>query len=298
MCRISTTEAFIKKAKEIHGDIYDYTLSQYKHKSIKVKIICNIHGIFEQTPDHHLMGCNCQKCSSLIKKSNIKKTSESFSNECNIKFNNKFDYSKFIYDGASKKGIIYCPIHGYFKQTPSMHLKSKYGCPKCSKLITNKKLKGNKNIFTKDAKILHNNFYKYDKFDYINFHTKGSITCPIHGDFEQSPAKHLAHRGCPICSNKKRKNECALYIFYDNISNLYKIGISKNYKNRLGHIKIVNKNIIVIYIKENFGQNEFKIQSKYSKYRKKHPITHGGYTEWFDFYDLDIDDVVKYINSI
>jgi len=298
MGKKSTTDKFIEKANIVHKNKYDYSLVNYISKSINVKIICKIHGIFEQTPDHHLCGCNCQKCSILIKKSNTKKTSKSFSEECSIKFNNKYDYSKFIYKCANKKSIICCPIHGEFTQTPSTHLKSKYGCPFCSKLIVHEKLKNTKYEFIEKANILHNNFYKYDSFNYINFHTKGTITCPKHGDFEQSPAKHLDYRGCPMCSNKKNKNECCLYIFHDNMLNLYKIGISKNYKNRLTHIKIVNKNINVIYIKENFGQNEFKIHRKYRKYRKNHPIMHGGYTEWFDFYDLNIDDVIKYINSI
>lgn len=50
-----TTEEFIKKAKEIHGDLYNYEKTDYKHSLEKVKIICNIqgHGIFEQKPSDH-----------------------------------------------------------------------------------------------------------------------------------------------------------------------------------------------------------------------------------------------------
>jgi hypothetical protein len=50
---------------------------------------------------------------------------------------------------------------------------------------------------------MHNNYYNYSKVNYINSFTKVLITCPIHGDFEQTPSSHLSGRGCPKC---KRSN--------------------------------------------------------------------------------------------
>ena len=41
--------------------------------------------------------------------------------------------------------------------------------------------------------------YNYDKFVYVNAHTKSIITCPIHGDFEQTPSNHLQGKGCKEC---------------------------------------------------------------------------------------------------
>ena len=43
-----TTEEFIKRAKEIHGDKYDYGLVNYINNDTKIKITCPIHGTFEQ----------------------------------------------------------------------------------------------------------------------------------------------------------------------------------------------------------------------------------------------------------
>lgn len=59
-----TTEQFIEKAKEIHGDKYDYSLADYIRTNIKLKIICPKHGIFEQTPKAHLNNEGCPKCKS------------------------------------------------------------------------------------------------------------------------------------------------------------------------------------------------------------------------------------------
>jgi hypothetical protein len=60
----SNTEEFIEKAKTIHGDLYDYSLVDYKTVHTKVKIICTKHGVFEQTPGHHNSGQGCPICKS------------------------------------------------------------------------------------------------------------------------------------------------------------------------------------------------------------------------------------------
>ena len=50
------TEEFIKKAKEVHKYIYDYSETIYIRNKSKVKIICKEHGEFEQTPALHKKG--------------------------------------------------------------------------------------------------------------------------------------------------------------------------------------------------------------------------------------------------
>lgn len=57
-----TNEEFIEKARKIHGDKYDYSLSNYSTSKHRVTIICPTHGKFQQTPDKHLSGCGCPKC--------------------------------------------------------------------------------------------------------------------------------------------------------------------------------------------------------------------------------------------
>lgn len=42
----SNTDEFIKKAKELHGNKYDYTKVEYVNSSTKVCIICPEHGVF------------------------------------------------------------------------------------------------------------------------------------------------------------------------------------------------------------------------------------------------------------
>ena len=59
--KLSTNE-FVDRSNKIHNNLYDYSLTEYISTDRKVKIICKKHGVFEQTPHHHLMGCKCPKC--------------------------------------------------------------------------------------------------------------------------------------------------------------------------------------------------------------------------------------------
>ena len=85
-----TTEEFISKAREVHGDRYDYSKVEYKNAKTKVKIICPIHGVFEQSPDAHLHGQGCRDCGYDSNKLN----QESFIEKAKEKHNDFYDYSK------------------------------------------------------------------------------------------------------------------------------------------------------------------------------------------------------------
>lgn len=56
-----TIEQFTEKSRQKHGYKYDYSLVDYKNNYTKIKIICPVHGVFEQTPDCHF-NKGCDKC--------------------------------------------------------------------------------------------------------------------------------------------------------------------------------------------------------------------------------------------
>lgn len=62
MTKRDTKNNFIKKAKLVHGDRYDYSLVCYINQEVKVKIKCSKHGVFEQSPNGHLANKGCSKC--------------------------------------------------------------------------------------------------------------------------------------------------------------------------------------------------------------------------------------------
>ena len=60
---VDKTDAFIKKAKLIHGDKYDYSQVVYKKAHSRIKIKCPIHGYFTQLSYVHIdCKCGCPKC--------------------------------------------------------------------------------------------------------------------------------------------------------------------------------------------------------------------------------------------
>lgn len=60
---VLSTEEFVKKAKAVHGDLYDYDETVYKRSAGMVSIWCNRHGgYFQQTANNHLRGIGCASC--------------------------------------------------------------------------------------------------------------------------------------------------------------------------------------------------------------------------------------------
>lgn len=185
-------EEFIRRSNKIHNNKYNYVLSDYKNSRDKIKIICKIHGIFEQMPYNHLQGKGCHYCSR-----NQKITIQNFINKANKRHNNKYSYPDNNYVNNVTPIGIECKEHGIFKQTPGNHLKG-IGCAKCS---GNRKLTIDE--FIEMANKKHNNLYKYPNSKYKNYESDIEIECPKHGMFKQIVRNHLTGRGCPICNNSK-----------------------------------------------------------------------------------------------
>lgn len=203
-----TSEEFIKRSKIKHRNRYDYTNTVYKDYNTKIKIICKIHGEFEQLPAPHLRGSGCQKCAG-NNKTSLKKFIEKA-----VQVHGEFyDYSKVEYKNALTKIKITCPIHGEFEQIPNKHINSKQGCPQCCH-----NYKTTKNIFIQRAKKIHKNLYDYSLVDYKGVDNPVKIICQEHGEFEQTPYKHTTRKqGCPICNSSKGEKYIAFLLDFFNI---------------------------------------------------------------------------------
>ncbi len=123
---------FLKRAKEVHGDKYDYSLvKDFTTTHTKFEFICPKHGIFEQTGYSHLQGYGCKKCADEYQSKVKRKETKSFSQEAKKVHGNKYDYSLVEYINSYTKVKIICPKHGIFEQTPNSHLQGS-GCPFCT----------------------------------------------------------------------------------------------------------------------------------------------------------------------
>lgn len=184
--------SFIEMCKIKHGDRYIYDKVIYTGSNEKVIITCRIHGDFNQRAYHHKNGKGCPVCGDTIRRD-----TSYFIDKSRIIHGEKYDYSKLNYINNNTKVNIICKIHGEFQQNPTSHLKG-FGCSKCSgcsKLDTED--------FVKRSITIHGNKYDYSKVNYKNSKDKIIIVCKSHGDFLQSPSKHLMLQGCPKCDCSK-----------------------------------------------------------------------------------------------
>lgn len=193
------TKEFLKKARSKHGDKYDYSHVKYRDNFKHISIICPKHGAFLQSPKHHLYGRDCPKCAyekgSRTKANNY---SGNFIRKARSKHGDRYDYTKVQYRHSKKKVTILCRIHGEFQQTPNAHLKGQ-GCPKCGIIKNTQNQTISCDEFISRSNKVHGDKYDYSKIEFKKQHTKVTIICPLHGDFEQLPYNHLNGHGCPLC---------------------------------------------------------------------------------------------------
>jgi len=194
-----TTEKFIKKAKKIHGDKYDYSKVDYNKSKEKVIIKCKEHGEFYQSPYVHVnQKSGCKKCGTEITTKKCKSNTFEFIEKAKQVHKDKYDYSKVDYNVSIEKVIIICKIHGDFFQTPNNHLTGN-GCKKCATELIIEKSKSSTFEFIEKAKKIHGDKYDYSMVEYNNSKKKVTIICKIHGEFKQPPADHLSKKGCVLC---------------------------------------------------------------------------------------------------
>jgi hypothetical protein len=199
MTKILTKDEFIQRAKQKHGNKFDYSLVEYKNGSTKIKIVCPYHGLFEIKPIQHTL-YDCGKCTG-----NIKITNEEIINQFKKIHGNLYDYSLVKYKGDSEKVKIICNTHGIFEQQAACHKRQKQGCPKCGRdkigpnqrLTKNEFIKRIENIFGKEC-------FDYSKLEYKGAHFNIILICKKCGNEEiKDPNSFYLGFGCLKCQGNK-----------------------------------------------------------------------------------------------
>ena len=246
-----TREKFIEKAKQVHGDKYDYSKVEYINSQTKVCIICKKHGEFWQKPNSHLLGYGCNKCAIEKRSKLATKTTDSFIERAKKVHGDKYDYSKVEYKGKDMNVCIICPKHGEFWQTPHNHLIGA-GCPKCKNEYISKKYSDTTETFIEKARKVHGDKYDYSKVNYINSQTKVCIICPEHGEFWQRPNNHLNGWGCSKCSNEKTHEKQRLTT-EEFIEHAIEVHGKKYDYSKVNYINNQSKVCIICHEKDEYG---------------------------------------------
>lgn len=101
---------FVKRAREVHNNKYDYSKVEYVNSRTKVCISCVQHGDFYQTPNNHLRGQGCPKCREYKGEAQISE----FLKAHNIEFQTQYPIE---YEGNIKGFTyidFYLPQHNIF----------------------------------------------------------------------------------------------------------------------------------------------------------------------------------------
>lgn len=124
---------FIRRATEIHGGYYDYSLlpATFKAKDAII-IVCPKHGQITTTGDSHVgnkAGCNVCKIDKIT--SHTRSNAGEFAIKANSVHEFKYNYDCVTYINAVTPVTIQCVKHGLFSVTPDVHLRGA-GCPTCA----------------------------------------------------------------------------------------------------------------------------------------------------------------------
>jgi hypothetical protein len=203
---------FIQEANTIHNNKYDYSKFEYISAKNNIIIICPLHGTFEQTPNSHLSGNGCKKCSNNKVKEIMSIPWNIYKEDLQNIHNNKYDYSKVAWKGVDIDIIVICPIHRDFEIRPADHKRGR-GCQKCSKETHIQYNKLDTDNFIEKSIQIWGNKYNYSKTNYLRVNDKVIIICDKHGEFEQLPSNHYKY-GCGSCGreanirNNELKDKC------------------------------------------------------------------------------------------
>jgi very-short-patch-repair endonuclease len=307
--RVVDTTTMVHRAREVHGDIYDYSESKYVKNNLEIKIICKIHGVFNQKPINHISGkSGCIECGKIkttltaIKYKGIKletlvariellnaspttipspfsskttltlrcahhglfkKTVRqlfhgvavracpncSLENRSGLRRNTidevkrvlcavygdrySFPYIDSEYRNSHSKITGICKIHGEFKSEYNGQVSSSIGCPKCKGAAASIRLGKDFDEWVEECNIKYGNRYDYSKVDWDSRHTSGVIiSCEKHGEFSQKWKDHSVGCavGCPRCANAFSSGEEELAAY---ISSIYTGAIERNWRGLL-----------------------------------------------------------------
>lgn len=117
-----------------------------------------------------------------------------------------FDYSNVVYINTNTPIEVYCKKHGCnFKTLPKNHKKGS-GCNQCGREAQMEKAKKPQKQFEKEITDLYGDKYDLSKLYYKNKHTKVTLICDMHGEFQKTPDSILNGNACDSCCKKQTKS--------------------------------------------------------------------------------------------
>lgn len=198
-----TKEIIIELAKKVHGDKYDYSITEgVNTKADEIEYICPKHGKITQALHNHLQGKGCNKCAienkgekRCIKKEDFIKKASKNRNDLD-----KYDFDKtdFTYRDELGRIQLFCKEHGSFTIRPIHFINGVEGCKYC-----NGRKKDDEKVKEELSKI-HPNL-DFSEANYSERDRLGRIKaiCPKHGIKYIQYHNLINGEGCYECSMRE-----------------------------------------------------------------------------------------------
>lgn len=183
---------FLARAREVHGDLYDYDESSWTKITSKVRVICRVHGPWMADGTNHLKGQGCKACFH----DSLRWTTDKFIERAREIHGDTYDYSLTQYKGQTEKVVVICKVHGPVEMYPSWHTYHKGGCARCNFDSVRRTIPE----LIDDFRAVHGDTYIYDRIvEYKNSQDIVTVVCKQHGAFDVVARIHQSGSGCPVC---------------------------------------------------------------------------------------------------
>lgn len=224
-----TVEDFLRKAKEAHGDKYDYSKVEYKGSTIPVIVVCPKHSDFSVIPTAHWGGAECAKCSEEKGGKRFLMTDEEFKARVAEIYGDTLDFTHDTY-GSKKKIKVFCNIHKeFFYKTAEKLLHRNQGCPLCGReRISKSRAKDIEHFLSRAIAVHGSEKYDYSEVVYTGVDNLVKIWCNEHkGFFMQTPDHHARiGNGCPTCAAQGFDKNKLGKVYVLSSDDMFKVGIT------------------------------------------------------------------------
>ena len=207
MGKIFTSDDFLKKAKEIWKDEYDYSNVVFIDEDTEVIIICKKdgHGEFEKKPKQHVLRSRPAGCIKCGRERQIEKATKPFVvfvEEAREIHGELYDYVEESYNGSKPEMIIICKKeeHEPFPQSPDVHINAKGGCPTCANELTGERCRLKydevKHRLNENSKE-NNTTVSFKEEEYKGVNAELIIKCSKHGVQDERLVNSMLHKTHP-----------------------------------------------------------------------------------------------------
>ena len=201
-----TTEEFIRRARQAHGDAFDYSEVEYTGRMDNVRVYCKRHQkFFEVAPKLHITRYK-QGCNECRRDNNRKLRGlglEKWIKRAQAKHEDRFDYSQAVYLSQNEPMEVICrkhAAHGPFLVTPYQHPRLKDGgCPYCGPVL-------NTELMLARCKEIHPDHYDFSKAKFNGYDGRVTVRCTKHNyTFKHTAVDLIQGKGCRHCGAERTK---------------------------------------------------------------------------------------------